>query len=243
MQVVGDVEPGMTVDARAFIEPPFVLARIDPHYDRILATVMQEIGDVVRTSAIAAKMAAEVTIVDPYFTVPEYPVKLQHKTPSRIGPIHGKGLPIPANTVRREETTYRMIAMRLHVFVGRLRKRQRHRPVVRQLHIRPGLVIKIHSDCGMIGIPRLRQNIPYAIIEIFFRVRGIPKVKLPSPIKIQPLPLCQDHARRQQHDYTRDDPGKEFTLHEWYYLIKETTRPREHRSLAQCSKKIAQLSS
>src|SRR5580658_5463748 len=122
MQVVGDVEPGMTVDASPFIEPPFVLTRIGTHYNRIFSAIMQKIGDIIRTPAIAAEMATQVTIVDPYFAVPEDPVKLKHKTPARIRPVHRECLPIPTNTVRREKTAHRMIAMRVHVFIGHMRK-------------------------------------------------------------------------------------------------------------------------
>jgi hypothetical protein len=166
VEVIITIQPRMAINARAFIEPALILTGIGPDDDDVFFIEPDKISDIIGGSAITAEMTAEITVIDPYFTVPEDPIKLDDKTLPGIGSIHGKCLAVPANTVLREEAAHRTVSVRIEVAIGYVNEGERNGPVVRELNGGPAPVIEIHPYTGIGGLARLSENVGDAIIKI-----------------------------------------------------------------------------
>src|SRR5450756_830087 len=124
----------MAVNTGAFVEPSFILAGIRSDYDGIFSREVQEVGDIVGSAAIAAEMAAHIAVVDPNLAIAEDAIKLQDESLSGVGPIDGKSLAVPSDTILREEAAHGMIAMRVQVSVVYVFEREGYHPVMGKLY-------------------------------------------------------------------------------------------------------------
>jgi hypothetical protein len=174
----------MAVNAGAFIKPAFILAGIRPDYDGVFSGEVEEVRDIVGRAAIAAEMTAHITVVDPDFTIAEDPVKLQYESFAGIGPVGDKGLAIPSDTVFREEASYGMISVRIHISVCYVFERKGDDPVMGQLYGSPAFVVEVHFDAGIAGVSGFSEDIGYTIIKVPVRVRRMSQVKFPAFVKI-----------------------------------------------------------
>ena len=92
-----DVEPGMAVDAAAFIEPAFLQSGVGADGYYIVTAEIDIGGHVVALSDISARLAAEIESIEPDFAVAENAVEHERNAFGRVGSRHGEHFAVPAD--------------------------------------------------------------------------------------------------------------------------------------------------
>ena len=134
-------QPDMPIDARPFVEPSLLKSSIHAYGHDVVGAIIQILSDIVTRCGIAAFLAAQPEAVHPDVRVAEDAVEPErHGLAERFG-RDGEMLAVPAHTGLGPLPAHRLIAVAVRGF-GRVR--QVHDPVVRQLDLLPGRVVKIH---------------------------------------------------------------------------------------------------
>src|SRR5664279_3965999 len=105
------VQPDMTVNARTFIVPSFILRGIYPHDQHIFFSETDIIADIIGNTTITAGIGAQVISIDPDLALAVNAVELNYKTLSRIGFCDLKMFSVPANTVLRVQWPDRFVTV------------------------------------------------------------------------------------------------------------------------------------
>src|SRR5664279_1747377 len=91
------IQPYVTVNARAFIKPSFILGGIYTHDEGVIAIEADIICDVISGTDITTQVVSQVESIDPDGGIPENTVELNLETGSGINARDGKMFAVPAD--------------------------------------------------------------------------------------------------------------------------------------------------
>ena len=177
-------QPYVPVDPGAFVEPAISEAGIHADDQKILAAVIQKIGDVKAKGRIAIVVAAHERAVQEDERAAEGAVELDPHAPAFVFFRNVEGAPVPAHAGFGIAAAQRLVAVTLQLRVAH--KGQLNRPVVRQVQRTPFGVVKFFP--GKLKLAGLGE-IPLALAEsqVAQRVAGVSLKKLPAKIEQQML--------------------------------------------------------
>ena len=184
MGIVECIQPHVPVNARAFVEPAFVLRCIGPDHQHIIRPKTQKIGYIVGYSDVAAFVVAEVKAIDPELRIAENAVELHLKTFAFFRFCKRKMFPVPADARSGIIATQRLVTVRHDVECRVVDKGQFDRPVVRQVDRTPQTILEPRFDGSILRAARFGQNSFKSVIEVFFRVVGMAETEFPVAIEI-----------------------------------------------------------
>ena len=178
-----DCQPHVPVDSRTFVKPPFFERRIHTHGHHVVATIVQVVGDIVACRRIAAALAAEPEAVDPDVRVAENAVETKPYPLPQRRCRHAEMLAVPAHAGFRPLPAHRLVAVAVRSLRG---IRQVYHPVVRELHVLPGGIVKIHR-IGSLVVDGSRLGEIIEILrtpsEVLFGRRSVSEGKLPAVVE------------------------------------------------------------
>ena len=178
-----DSQPDMPIDARPLIEPSFLKGSIDSDGHDVVSTVIQILGDIVTCCSVTALLSAQPEAVHPDVRIAEDAVETErYGLAERFG-RDGEMLAIPAHTGFGPLPAHRLIAVAVRGF-GSIR--QVHDPVVGQLYLLPGRIVKVHGIRALVvDGRRLGEIIEIfrAPSEILFRRGGVAEGELPAVVE------------------------------------------------------------
>ena len=123
-------KPHVTVNSRTFIEPSFKPRSIRAHDERIPATEVGDIADVVTKTAVTARMPPEAMAIEPDERIAVDAIELDPQSFSLVGSGQYEFTPIPADAVLGKPLAHWFEAvMKIRVGV----EWQFHRPIVREI--------------------------------------------------------------------------------------------------------------
>ena len=127
-------EPGVAVDAGAFVPPAFLRVGVDPHGDRVHVVAVAQVGrDVDGAAVVARPVAVDDDAVDPHRAVRGDRVELQLDVAAAVGLGQLQVAPVPADAARAVALRGVLVAV----------ERAFDRPVVRQVEAAPGRVVEV----------------------------------------------------------------------------------------------------
>ena len=174
-------QPDVPVDSRPLVEPSLLHRGVDPDGNRVVAPVIQVVGQVVAEARVAARLAPEVEAVDPDDRVAEDAVKLDADPPAEVGGRDGERLPIPADTAFGKFAADGLVAV---ARAGACGKRRLNRPVVRQIEEPPCSVVEFRRG-RPVPVARLGEirEIAGSMLEILRRVKGVAEGEPPVAVE------------------------------------------------------------
>jgi len=179
----GFFEPGVAVDAGAFVEPAFLHGDVDAHGDDVFAAEVGIVGDVVAEAEVAAGLLAEVESVYPHTGGAEDAVEDQAQAPALIARGQRKGFPIPAHARLRETRPEGLVAVAVPGLSG---ERHLHAPVVREVELAPAAVVEVRGG-GTVAEAGFREvrEVAGGVVEIFCGVARVAKGEAPVGVEWQ----------------------------------------------------------
>ncbi len=198
MQRVGGAQPDVAVDAGAFVEPALAEGGVHAHGDDVPGAVVKHVAEVDLEAAVAAAVAADDVAVAEHDAVAEHAVEFQADPLAQVLRRNLQHAPVPADAGLRIGAAQRCVAMRgSRVFAidqggGRvLARRQRHRPVVRQVDALPVAVVEgeqggVGGVLAALGVGALEG----AEMEVARRIVGVAEMETPAAIAQQAQARC-----------------------------------------------------
>ena len=169
----GFLQPDMAVNARALVKPALESRGVHADGQHVLAAVIGNVRDVVTEGIVAANLTANQAAVEINQAVAIDAAEFEPEPPAKIRLWQRERAAIPGDAVLWKAGAARLealVAVRVPV------ERQRHRPVMRQIHAGPGTVIEAWFG-GAGADPQIDQ--------FFARVPVIAQMKLPAKIHQQ----------------------------------------------------------
>ncbi len=151
----GLLQPGVAINARAFVEPALELRRVHLHGDDVALAELHHVRDVLAERVIAALVPAHDPAVDKNRRVAIHAIERQPDALAFIRLRQLERAAIPADAVRLEARPERPVAV---VHVGVFVERQFNRPIVRQIHRAPRTSLNNFSEAGPVFAPALSSR-------------------------------------------------------------------------------------
>ena len=173
-------QPNITVDARAFVKPPFFQGGVGAYADKVLAAVVHVFGHVVHLGGVAARLAAHVEPIEPHAGVAENTIEPQADVLAKVGGRDIHLFPVPTHTGSWITVTHGLVTMRM---TGQRVVAQGGHPVVGHIDVLPTAVVELHHIGTFVvdgvGLGQVVEVLG-AATEIFHWVGGIAEGELPT---------------------------------------------------------------
>ena len=116
------VQPNVTVDACAFIEPSFILGSVCPHHEYIVLIEANIVCDILGNTGVPAFMIAQEETVDPDVGIAKDAIELHLEPLPGIDAGDVKMPTVPADTGFREQSSHRLITVGHHIKIVHVHK-------------------------------------------------------------------------------------------------------------------------